>query len=442
MDLLNRIQQIPVGKFHYQLLIMIGLGWLFDAMDTGIISFIMASLSKEWSLEPSQKAAIVSIGFVGMAIGAVTAGHIADRIGRKTVFIVTLVIYSLATALCAFAPNLTWLLVFRFIVGIGLGGQLPVAVSLMSEYLPAHVRGRFIVLLESFWGLGWLAAALISYFLIPNFGWQIAFLMGGLPLFYAFFLWKKLPESIPFLIQQGKIQEAYHYLKRLDPSLHQTTLTTEQIASQQPITQQKPRSFKQLWSQALWKRSFMLWFLWFGIVFSYYGIFTWLPSLLVQQGFTIIHSFKYVLMMILAQLPGYLVAAWCVERFGRKATLSGFILCCAMSAYCFGQASTVNVLLFWGCLMSFFNLGAWGVVYTYTPELYPAHIRAFGSGWASAIGRIGGIVAPIVVTQIMTLSGAFHLVFAMFTGVMVAIAIVVMLFGEETKGKTLESIAS
>ena len=150
MDLVSRVQRLPIGKFHYTLLWVIGLGWMFDAMDTGLISFILTTMADEWQMSAAEKGWVVSITFVGMAIGAVFAGGLADRIGRRTVFAMTLLIYSLATALCAFAPNLTWLLLFRFIVGLGLGGQLPVAVTLVSEYIPAHVRGRFIVLLESF----------------------------------------------------------------------------------------------------------------------------------------------------------------------------------------------------------------------------------------------------------------------------------------------------
>ena len=184
----------------------------------------------------------------------------------------------------------------------------------------------------------------------------------------------------------------------------------------------------------------MLWLIWFGIVFSYYGIFTWLPSLLVKQGYSIVQSFEYVLLMIVAQLPGYVAAAWLVEKLGRKATLAGFIGLCAISAYCFGQASTVSMIMFWGCLMSFFNLGAWGVLYTYTPEQYPANIRAFGSGWASAIGRMGGILAPLVVTRMMGIENGFHYVFSMFTLVLLGVALVIVLLGEETRGKTLESI--
>lgn len=437
MDLVKELQRLPVGRFHYQLLLMIGLGWLFDAMDTGLISFILTKLVAEWSLSATEKASIVSITFVGMAIGAILAGKLSDRIGRKKVFIGTLIIYSAATALCGMATNLTALLVFRLVVGIGLGGQLPVAVSLMSEYLPSAVRGRFIVLLESFWGLGWLVAAVMAYFVIPTFGWQVAFLLGGLPLFYGIFLYYKLPESIPFLLQKNQKEQAIHHFTQICQinKIPTPTINPDNIII--PDTQQNKTGFLSLWSKSLYKSTLMLWVLWFGIVFSYYGIFTWLPSLLVNKGFTIVSSFEYVLMMIVAQLPGYLVAAWCVERFGRKATLAGFIVACAVSAYFFGQADSVMVLLIWGCLMSFFNLGAWGVVYTYTPELYPASLRATGSGMAAAIGRVGGIVAPMVITHMMVLPNAFSWIFILFTAVMVLIAVVVLALGEETKGKVL-----
>ena len=437
MDLVSRVQRLPIGKFHYTLLWVIGLGWMFDAMDTGLISFILTTMADEWQMSAAQKGWVVSITFVGMAIGAVFAGGLADRIGRRTVFAMTLLIYSLATALCAFAPNLTWLLLFRFIVGLGLGGQLPVAVTLVSEYIPAHVRGRFIVLLESFWGLGWLVAALMSYFVIPNYGWHIAFLLGGLPALYVFMILKKVPESVPYLINRGRIAEAHALVQKLERQCGVEVIEQIEVKA---VADKQSVSFRQLWSGPLARRSLMLWLIWFGIVYSYYGIFTWLPSLLVKQGYSIVQSFEYVLIMILAQLPGYMVAAWLVEKLGRKPTLAGFIALCAMAAYFFGQANSVNMIMFWGCLMSFFNLGAWGVLYTYTPEQYPTNIRAFGSGWASAIGRMGGIVAPLVVTHMMVMNNGFSHIFIMFTVVLLSVALVIVLLGEETQGKTLESI--
>ncbi|MCU4325739.1 MFS transporter [Acinetobacter johnsonii] len=437
MDLVSRIQRLPICKFHYTLLWVIGLGWMFDAMDTGLISFILAKMAEDWYMSPTEKGWVVSIGFVGMAIGAVCSGGLADRIGRKTVFAATLVIYSLATAACAFAPNLTWLLVFRFIVGLGLGGQLPVAVTLVSEYIPAQVRGRFIVLLESFWGLGWLCAALVAYFVIPKFDWHMAFLIGGIPALYAIVIWFKVPESIPYLINRGRIVEAHALVQQIE---RQCGVDVIEHIVVKPVAEKKTVSFTQLWSGTFARRTLMLWLIWFGIVYSYYGIFTWLPSLLVKQGYSIVQSFEYVLVMILAQLPGYVAAAWLVEKLGRKATLAGFIGMCAVSAYFFGQADTVSMIMFWGCLMSFFNLGAWGVLYTYTPEQYPTNIRAFGSGWASAIGRMGGIVAPMVVTHMMVQSNGFSAIFMMFTAVLLAVAAVILILGEETKGKTLEEI--
>jgi len=200
-------------------------------------------------------------------------------------------------------------------------------------------------------------------------------------------------------------------------------------------------SFADIWSLQFARRTLVLWLLWFGIVYSYYGIFTWLPSLMVGQGYTVIKSFEYVLIMTLAQLPGYFSAAYLVDRIGRKTTLASFLGLSAVSAYFFGQGGTPQTVLLWGSLMSFFNLGAWGVVYTYTPELYPTRIRAFGSGWAAAVGRIGGILAPTVVGYMITGEQGFSQVFMMFTGVMLVVAVIVWIAGEETKGKSLDEIS-
>ena len=179
--ILERLEALPVGSFQYKLLMVTGLGWLFDSMDTGLIAFVLPVLTKDWGLSPAQAGWIGSIGLIGMALGAVLAGTVADRIGRKKVFTITVLLYSISTGLCALAWSYESLLVFRFLVGFGLGGELPVAATLMSEYAPSHLRGRFIVLLESFWGVGWLVAACIAYLLIPHFGWQIAFVIGTIP---------------------------------------------------------------------------------------------------------------------------------------------------------------------------------------------------------------------------------------------------------------------
>lgn len=438
MDIIARLEKIPVGKFHYRLLVITGLGWMFDAMDTGIIAFVLPVLIKTWGLSTAQVGYIGSIGLVGMALGAVLAGSAADRFGRKNIFAGTLVIYSVATGLCGLAWSFESLLVFRFLVGFGLGGQLPVAVTLVSEYAPPTARGRFIVLLESFWGLGWLVAAVIAYLIIPRYGWNIAFLMGALPALYVFKIWRSVPESVHYLLGKGRIQEAHELVRQMEES---AGITPGETMLAPTVEKVKQATLADIWTPQFAKRTIMLWILWFGIVYSYYGIFTWLPSLMVGQGYSVIKTFEYVLIMTLAQLPGYFAAAYLVDRIGRKGTLAGFLAASAICAYFFGQGGSSSTVLFWGSFMSFFNLGAWGVVYTYTPELYPTRMRALASGWAAAIGRTGGILAPTVVGYMIAGDGGFNKVFMMFASVMLVVAAVVWIIGEETKGKSLKEIS-
>ncbi len=436
---LERLEALPVGRFHYKLLLVTGLGWLFDSMDTGLIAFILPVLAKEWGLAPGQMGLIGSIGLIGMALGAVISGTVADRIGRKKVFTITVLLYSIASAFCALSWNYQSLLVFRFLVGFGLGGELPVAATLVSEYAPSRVRGRFIVLLESFWGLGWIAAACIAYFFIPVYGWRMAFLIGALPALYVCLIRLHMPESVRYLLTRGRVDEARQIVLSLEKQLHVPSALFTGETETVPVVAKA--SFRELWKKPFMSRTIMLWLVWFGINFSYYGIFMWLPSLVFQQGFTVVKTFEYVLIMTLAQLPGYYCAAWLVDKIGRKYTLSAFLLFSGVASYFFGHASTAATLMMWGSVMSFFNLGAWGVLYTYTPEQYPTAIRALGSGWAAGFGRFGGMAAPMMVGALLARSFGFASVFYMFALVFVAVAVIVLSLGVESKQKDLESLS-
>ena len=436
---LERLEALPVGRFHYKLLLVTGLGWLFDSMATGLIAFILPVLAKEWGLAPGQMGLIGSIGLIGMALGAVVSGTVADRIGRKKVFTITVLLYSIASAFCALSWNYQSLLVFRFLVGFGLGGELPVAATLVSEYAPSRVRGRFIVLLESFWGLGWIAAACIAYFFIPVYGWRMAFLIGALPALYVGLIRLHMPESVRYLLTRGRVDEARQIVLSLEKQLHvPSALFTGET---EPVPVVAKASFRELWKKPFMSWTIMLWLVWFGINFSYYGIFMWLPSLVFQQGFTVVKTFEYVLIMTLAQLPGYYCAAWLVDKIGRKYTLSAFLLFSGVASYFFGHASTAATLMMWGSVMSFFNLGAWGVLYTYTPEQYPTAIRALGSGWAAGFGRFGGMAAPMMVGALLARSFGFASVFYMFALVFAAVAVIVLSLGVESKQKDLESLS-
>ena len=437
----ERLERIPINRMHYRLLGVHGMGWLFDAMDVGIITFVLTALSISWGLGSAELGLIGSVGFVGMFIGAGASGWLADRYGRKAVFQTTLLIFSIATFLNAFAWNLESMLLFRFLVGLGLGGELPVVSALMSEFIPTKSRGRFVVLLESFWAWGWLAAALIAFFVIPQYGWQASFLIGALPAFYVWVIRRKLPESPRWLESRGRMKEAEQVMRALElessRNLGRLLPKVEGGGAQKPG---KPMGLKELWRGKYFTRTLMLWIAWFCLIFGYYGIFIWLPTLLVQAGFTMIKSFEYVLIITLAQVPGYFSAAWLVERWGRKPTLASYLFLSALMAYFYGQSGDIAGILLFGSLMSFFNLGAWGAIYAYTPELYPTRARASGAGFAASFGRIGGILAPYTVGMLLPSMGTGG-VFGM-NAIMLAVAgVAILALGIETKGLRLEQIA-
>lgn len=390
-----------------KLLALAGTGWMFDAMDVGILSFVMAAIAVDWSLTPAEVGWIGSVNSIGMAVGAFGFGLLADRVGRKNVFMMTLVLFSVASGLSALTMTLTAFLILRFFVGAGLGGELPVASTLVSESVEAKERGRVVVLLESFWAGGWLIAALIAYFVIPTFGWRVALIITALPAFYAIYLRRNLPDS-PKYEEEGKPKQS----------------VVEKI--------------KQIWSEKYAKRTLMLWIVWFTVVFSYYGMFLWLPSVMVMKGFDMIKSFGYVLLMTLAQLPGYFSAAWLIEKAGRKFVLATYLLGTAASALAFGNAETLSMILLSGALLSFFNLGAWGALYAYSPEQYPTAIRATGTGMAAAVGRIGGIFGPLLVGALLSAGFGFNVIFTIFCITIIIGVLAVILLGTETKQMELE----
>ncbi|MFF0830444.1 MFS transporter [Brevibacillus sp. NPDC003359] len=373
-----------------------GFGWMFDAMDVALLSFIMVALRQEWGLTGEEAGLLGTGNLVGMAIGAIAGGYLADRIGRKPVFLLTLVLFGLASFASAFATGFATMLLFRFLMGLGLGAELPVASTLVNEFAPPEKRGSTVVLLESFWAVGWIAAAVISYFIIPDYGWRVAVMIGALPVVYALFARRSIPESPQFQKQAENIPIA-------------TLLTSHRTET---IT---------------------LWVVWFAIAFSYYGMFLWMPSVLVDKGFTMIKSFQYVLIMTLAQLPGYFVAAYLVEKWGRKWTLATFLFMTGVMAFAFGQSSGTTELLVTGAFLSFFNLGAWGALYAYTPENYPTPLRATGSGMASGVGRIGSIIAPYLVGYYSSHHYSYTFIFSVFTAVLIVGAIVLLVYGRETK---------
>ncbi|MBY9073928.1 MFS transporter [Nocardioides sp. WL0053] len=410
----QRLDRLPFTRRHGRLVVGSGAGWALDAMDVGLISFVMAALAAQWGLDDTTLSLVGSIGFAGMAVGAGLGGLLADRVGRRQVFAVTLLVYGLATGAAALSWSVASLLVFRFVIGLGLGAELPVAATLVSEFAPARIRGRVVVALESFWAVGWVLAALIGYLVVPtsDSGWRWALALGAVPAVYAAVVRFGLPESVRFLELRGRDAEAEAVVRRFEESAGVTPPVEPVTATHAAAPAPGPAA---LWQAGTRLRTASLWAVWFGVNFSYYGAFIWLPSLLVASGLDLVRSFGYTLVITLAQLPGYALAAVLVEVWGRRPTLSVFLAGSAGSAVVFGTADSTTTMVAVGMALSFFNLGAWGALYAVTPEVYPTAMRATGSGWAAGFGRIASILAPLSV-PLLSEGGDNVLVFTVFAG--------------------------
>lgn len=454
----ERLERLPITKPFAKLFGASGIGWALDAMDVGLVSFIVAALAVEWNLTDGEKSWILSVGFIGMAIGATLGGFIADRIGRRLVFALTLLIYGAATGLSALAGGVAVLLVLRFFTGFGLGAELPIASTLVSEYAPRKIRGRVVVWLEAFWALGWILAALIGTFVIAGStnGWRWGFVIGAIPAVYSLIIRIHTPESVRFLEAKGRFDDAethvveyeeaageeYRYNgPRVDsvaesPVVAKATEATVVAEATGATEGTGITETVSIWSKQVRTRTIALWIIWFMINFSYYGAFTWIPSLLVGQGFTLVKSFTFTLIITLAQVPGYAVAAWLIEVLGRRITLAVFLAGSCGSALFYGFASSAPTIIAAGMLLSFFNLGAWGALYAIGPELYPTNIRGTGTGAAAGFGRIASILTPLLVPVFIG-AGGNALAFAVFS-IAFAIAAIAAFFLPEQKGKSIQ----
>ena len=447
----ERLDDLPYNRAHTKLLVGSGVGWALDAMDVGLISFVMAALAVQWDLSATTLSFIGSIGFVGMALGASLGGLIADRVGRRNVFALSLLVYGIATGASALVTSVGALIVLRFVVGLGVGAELPVASTLVSEHAPKKMRGRLVVFLEAFWALGWIMAALIGYFVIPlsDNGWRWALAVGIVPTIYATIVRFGLPESVRFLESRGKNEQAEQAVRQFEAAKpyrwsvaanSRVDAHEDDLAANAPATEERS-----IWSPRLRKRTAALWIVWFGINFSYYGAFIWLPTLLSGELQSLAKSFLYTLLITLAQVPGYLAAAYLIEKWGRRKTLVTFLAGSAFGAVLFalvasgvidgGNAQGVLLVLS-GAVLSFFNLGAWGALYAVSPELYPTAIRGKGTGAAAAFGRIASMIAPLSVPVFMRVGGIGFTFGVLATWFLIAAVAAWTL--QETKGRTLE----
>lgn len=447
LSLTARLDRLPMSKPHYALLLIGGLGYTFDGMDSAVVAFLMPSVREVFSLESWQLGIVGSSAPIGFLIGALVSGYLGDKIGRKSVMMYALAVYAIASLLAAMSWSFESFLAFRIIAGAGAGAESVIIAPFLSEFVPKHRRGWFLGALSGFFSFGFVGAALIGRFVVPlgENGWRWAQVITFIPIVMVLWWRRSLPESPRFLVTQGKHDEAERVVGEFEQRVQQAIGQELPPVDPHAPEEEPPHKFsfgkaiRFLWSPSMWRITATTWLIWFVITFSYYGFFTWIPTLLVNRGISVTTSFTYSLFIYLAQIPGYFSAAWLNEKLDRKYTIALYLTGSACAALWLSQAADPVTVTWAGVTLSFFLNGTYAGLYAYTPEVFPTWLRATGVGMSSSFGRIGSITAPIIIGAFAAQWG-FAGVFGMTTTVLAIGVICTLLFAVRTAGRSLEEI--
>ncbi len=442
-----RLERLPFSSYHRLIFFVIALAFFFDSVDLGTMTFVLGSIKTEFGLTTAMAGLVASASFFGMVAGAAAAGLLADRFGRRPVFQWSMVLWGVASYLCSTAQSVDALIAYRIVLGIGMGMEFPVAQALLSEFVPTSSRGRLIALMDGFWPLGFITAGIVSYFVLPAFGWRSVFALLAIPAAFVLIVRRIVPESPRWLEHRGRLSEADSVLSLIEAKVMRarglSTLPAPAIVGDAPPALRSRGAFREIWSGVYRTRTIMVWTLWFFALLGFYGLTSWLGALMQQAGFAVAKSVLYTVWISLAGIPGFLCAAWLVERWGRKPTCVASLVGGAVMAYLYGQTAlhggSVALVICAGLAMQFFLFAMWAALYTYTPELYGTGARATGSGFASAVGRVGSLIGPYIVGVVLPTFGQGG-VFTLGACSFALAAIAVATMGIETKGLALETL--
>ncbi|TPQ22173.1 MFS transporter [Streptomyces sporangiiformans] len=439
-----RLERLPWTSYQRSLFLIIATAWLFDSIDLGALTHLLAPISAEFGLTELQAGLVGSATFAGMFIGAVGAGVLADRFGRLKVFKYSIIIWGSASVLLALSWDFASLAAFRLLLGIGMGAEFPVAAALLSEFMPSARRGRYVALMEGTWPIGFILAGIGSFVLLSTtLGWRGFFLAQALLAVVALIVRRNLPESPRWQVSRGHHADAIatleHVERKTEAAFGRPLPDPGPIDDRDTTGQQA--GLRALFTDGYRKRTLASWTMWFCLLGGYYGLTTWIGKLLTDAGYDMVESVGYIVLMALWGIPGFLTAAWLLERIGRKFCLVGFSLSSAAAAFVYGNASGVTELIISGSVLQFLFFGMFSSIFAYTPELFPTRARAIGMGSSTAAGRLGSIFGPVVVPLVIAAQGP-SVVFAASAVLFVTGSVVAILFLPETRQTVLEDISS
>lgn len=442
-QIIARIERMPGNMMHVRARLLIGLATFFDGFDVIAIAATLPLLIANWSLTPGQIGFLIAAPSVGQLVGALVFPALAERFGRLRSVGWSAGIIGLMSIACGFAPSFEIFALLRIVQGLGLGGELPVAATYINEVTRAHGRGRFVLLYEVVFPIGLMVSNAVGAWLVPRFGWEVMYFLGGVPLVLFFVLRRLVPESPRWLAEKGRLAEADAALKAFEARAKEPLPPLGNLGVFDEMGHHHPRRrVRDLVGRAYLNRTLAVWMLWATCGFIQYGLSTWLPTVYK----TVYHAPLQVALNLAAGasvlgVVGSLVCAMVVDRVGRKPVISVSFVLCALSLVAAGVLHNASVYVVATCCALAMGFLASGFItaYVYTPELYPTSIRAMGCGIGGAWLKLAAIFAPGLIAGTIG-SGNLSAAFYALAAVPFLAALTVHFLGIETKGQVLEEL--
>ena len=448
-NLIARMEQVPTSRWFVTARIVMGSATFFDAFNALSIAFVLPVLVPLWHITPPEIGILIGASYVGQIIGALAFSWGAERYGRIPCAAAATAIYAVMSLACATAWSFSILLAFRFIQGIGVGGEMPVAATYISELSKAHGRGRFFMLYEMIFPIGLMVTGQVGAILVPLMGWQIMFLIGGIPGLVIALMLLRLPESPRWLIGKGRLAAADAVVRRLEAAASDQSGATvaapkiEVLPQQVEVPQRSRGRWGELLSPAYRGRTLIAWVLWASAYLVANGLNNWMPTLYTTlYHLELPQALRAASMTNVAQVVLVLICALVIDRTGRKYWMMGAfgLGAVTLGILGFGGARDVSWLIVLGTI-SYGLIGSIAaVVYLYTPEIYPTRMRAVGTGVATSWLRIASAIGPTLIGFMLGKGGGIDSVFLMFA----AVAIVGLIAATrmiETRNLRLEEIS-
>ena len=436
-DVYSIIDNAPFNRFHWLIVSLCALLLVFDGYDLFIYGVVLPSIMREWGLTPLQAGALGSYALFGMMFGALLFGTLADRFGRKKGIVFCFALFSIATVINGFASSPTEFGVCRFIAGLGCGGLMPNAAALINEYAPKKARSTLMAFMFSGYSLGGMLAASVGIFMLPNYGWSSMFFVAVIPLLLLPLIVCWLPESIGFLIRQGRLDQARALLNRLSPG---TLINAE---DELVITDLKGKgaSVAELFREGLAVRTAMLWTAFFCCLLMVYALSSWLPKLMAGAGYSLGSSLSFLIALNLGGIAGALIGGRLGDRLNLVKVVICFFSTAVVSISLLGINSPMPVLYLLIFIAGATTIGTQILLYAGAAQLYGLSIRATGLGWASGIGRNGAIVGPLLGGVLMASELPLQLNFMAFAipGAVAALAMSVFALNERRSDVALST---